>query len=223
MKSSLKTTFLLAGLAAASSAFAGPILPVAYDMPNGNGQASGGSYNYWDKNYTGIGNTSLDGAFLSGGLGDLTDGVIATQNWYLTENGGGTGPYVGWLNVNPTIKFRFVGSPSISSITLYLDDSNGAGGVNPPALINLSVDGGPALSYAVTDPASAAPFSVTLPIGQTVNNYIDVTLNRSYPWTFMSEVQFDGASSQVPDGGATAALMAGGMALLAWARRREQN
>lgn len=39
----------------------------------------------------------------------------------------------------------------------------------------------------------------------------------------MSEVQFNDGSSRVPDGGATAALMAGGMALLAWARRREQN
>lgn len=223
MKYQTKTALLLAGMVVASAAYAGPVLPVAYDMPNGDGQAHGGSYNYWDRGYTGIGSTTTDGAFLSGGLGDLTDGVIANQNWYLTENNAGTGPYVGWLNVNPTIKFRFVGSPSISSVTLYLDDSNGAGGVNPPASINLSVDGGPALSYAVTDPASGAPFSVTLPIGQTVNNYIDVTLNRSYPWTFMSEVQFNDGSSRVPDGGATAALMAGGMALLAWARRREQN
>src|SRR5438067_2130557 len=72
------------------------LTPISYDMPNGFGRASGGMYNYWDKQYTGTGSTMTDGALLTGGLGDLTDGVIAGGHWYDVENIQGTGPYVGW-------------------------------------------------------------------------------------------------------------------------------
>lgn len=58
-------------------------------MPNGNGTATGGFFNYWDRDYTGNGSVAPisaphtnDGEALSGGLGDLTDGVIATQDWF---------------------------------------------------------------------------------------------------------------------------------------------
>jgi len=68
-----------------------------YSTPNGDGQAHGGSYNYWDGTYTGSGSTTTDGAALSGGTGALTDGVISTQPWYNVSNVAGTGQYVGWL------------------------------------------------------------------------------------------------------------------------------
>jgi len=55
-------------------------LPVAsYDMNNGDGQASGGSFNYWDRFYTGTGATTTDDAPLNGGVGDLTDGIVPVQ------------------------------------------------------------------------------------------------------------------------------------------------
>ena len=37
----------------------------SYDMPNGDGQAHSGSFNYWDLAYSGSGATSTDGAPLT--------------------------------------------------------------------------------------------------------------------------------------------------------------
>ncbi|MFV2066020.1 MAG: hypothetical protein ACC645_03505 [Pirellulales bacterium] len=48
-------------------------------------------------------------ASLSGGLGDLTDGVIATENWYIVEPPDGpNGPYVGWNHGNTPVISRIV-------------------------------------------------------------------------------------------------------------------
>jgi len=65
---------MLAFVGAASSAYAG-VAPDSYDMLNGNT----GSYNYWDETYNGSGCVTCDNAALSGGRGDLTDGIIATE------------------------------------------------------------------------------------------------------------------------------------------------
>ncbi len=77
---------LPAWLALAGAASAQAAMPTHYNMPNGYGMASGGSFNYWDGSYSGSGDRSTDYAPLSGGLGDLTDGVIATQSWIEVEN-----------------------------------------------------------------------------------------------------------------------------------------
>ena len=141
---------------------AASISPISYDMLNGNGQAIGGSFNYWDKNYTGSGNTNQDNAPLSGGLGDLTDGVIATDNWLNVENVAGEGPYVGWLSLDPTITFNFANIVNIDSVTIYVDDYNGvgAGNVRVPHSVNLSMGGASFSSGTLVDPPSSAPTSL---------------------------------------------------------------
>ena len=57
-----KLTLSLTGaamtLALALPASASSVFSSGYDMPNGDGTASGGSYNYWDKFYTGSGATT---------------------------------------------------------------------------------------------------------------------------------------------------------------------
>ena len=83
---------------AAIPASAVQLVVTSYAMPNGNGQAVGGSFNYWDLNYTGTGSTTTDGAALSGGVGDLTDGYVEAQSWNNIESGSGSGPYVGWFS-----------------------------------------------------------------------------------------------------------------------------
>ncbi|MBL8499530.1 MAG: hypothetical protein JNL77_02930, partial [Nitrosomonas sp.] len=83
-------------LGAASSAYAA-LTPDSYNMLNGNT----GSYNYWDETYSGAGCVTCDNAVLSGGRGDLTDGIIAADNWFVTEAPAGNGPYVGWT-LDPT-------------------------------------------------------------------------------------------------------------------------
>ena len=63
------------------------IFATSYEMPNGGGDASGGTYNYWDGSYSGSGSTTTDAAALSGGLGDLTDGIIATETLRTATSG----------------------------------------------------------------------------------------------------------------------------------------
>ncbi len=149
-------------LGVSNVANAAAISPISYDMLNGNGQAIGGSFNYWDKNYTGSGNTTQDNAPLSGGLGDLTDGVIATDNWLNVENVAGEGPYVGWLSLDPTITFNFANIVNIDSVTIYVDDYNGvgAGNVRVPHSVNLSMGGASFSSGTLVDPPSSAPTSL---------------------------------------------------------------
>ena len=149
-------------LGVSNVANAAAISPISYDMLNGNGQAIGGRFNYWDKNYTGSGNTTQDNAPLSGGLGDLTDGVIATDNWLNVENVAGEGPYVGWLSLDPTITFNFANIVNIDSVTIYVDDYNGvgAGNVRVPHSVNLSMGGASFSSGTLVDPPSSAPTSL---------------------------------------------------------------
>jgi len=195
---------LLAGpsLTGASSAWAVAVTPVSYDLPNGDGQAHGGTYNYWDKAYTGSGSTTTDGAALSGGHGDLTDGVVATQNWFQIEDAAGNGPYVGWRDTDPTIVFHFSQSLPFTSITLHADDSDGFGGVFAPGGLTIGGD-----FYAFDDPVGTAPNTFTVSGLLLSGSDIPVTIHRrtGSPWTFVSEVTF----TAVPEASSMALLLAG--------------
>lgn len=232
----LRSVYTAAALWAAASltASAAPLIASTYEMRNGNGQASGGSFNYWDLAYSGSGLTTGDGAPLTGGLGDLTDGVVATDNWFTVENAGGTGPYVGWCRgcgpasvPDPTITFRFTpGSLEtyvFDAVTLYLDDSNNSGGVEPPASVGISVNGGPSFETIVTDPASGAPFVLTIGLAGTPGDVVEIQLRHDSQWIFLSEVAFDGRiiirdDFGVPEPGALA-LLGAACAGLALSRR----
>jgi hypothetical protein len=79
------------GWTGAAEAAAMPILPVTYEMVDGDSS-------YVDCLYSG---TKL-GGYLSGGLGELTDGVIAAD-----KHSSDPVPYVGWFIPNPIITFDF--------------------------------------------------------------------------------------------------------------------
>jgi hypothetical protein len=201
---------------------ASPIAVVSYDMPNGSGQASGGNYNYWDKNYSGAGSTTTDGAPLTGGKGDLTDGFVSTLNWFSAEAPSGIGPYVGWRNVitpTPTIKFNFGSQVNLDSITIHMDDANGAGGVAPPRSVGISTDN---LNYdvrAITDQFLGDPFFLTLSGLGLVTDSVWLKFDYRDTWIFIDEVSFDGGARKVPEPGVLSLL---GLSLLAMAgvRRR---
>ncbi len=178
----------------------------SYDMLNGQT----GSFTYWDDTYNGSGSTTTSLAPLSGGTGDLTDRVIATQNWNVDP-----GAYVGWSSVDPEITFHFGRDVQIDRVVVYFDDSNGSGGVLPPASFLITPDAGPAQSFTVTDEPSGAPYSLDMAINVTTQDLVVQAIDGSTGrWIMISEVEFYG----VPTPGAATAL--GAFGLLAGRRRR---
>ncbi len=202
--SKTRSIVCLAGLAliAASPSLASQIAPTSYDTPNGDGEASGGSYNYWDLSYSGSGATSTDGAALTGGLGDLTDGVVASDFWYNVENGAGTGPYVGWYKPatpDPTLTFSFAGHPGISDIKIYIDNSYVGGVYAPDAIL---IDG---VSQVFTAPPIGTIGVIDLSgLSLTGSSHTIQFQQANGGWTFVSEISFFGGAVPEP---ATWALM----------------
>ena len=181
------------GLSAPASA--SQIFSTSYDTPNGDGQASGGSFNYWDRSYSGAGNTTVDGAALTGGSGDLTDGVVAADFWYNVENSAGSGPYVGWYlpaTPDPTVTFHFGPSQKITQIGIHFDNSH-AGGVFAPNQI--LVDG---VNQAYTAPSvGTIGWSYLTGLNLTGNAHT-IQFKQGAGWTFVSEITFDGGRA-VPE------------------------
>jgi len=223
--SRIKATALgvLSAAAFTLPASAAQLFAASYDMPNGDGQASGGSFNYWDRDYTGLGLTTVDGAPLTDGLGDLTDGVIAPDIWLNTENVDGSGPYVGWYGpatLNPFITFRFGGIVTLNSISIHLDNS-GQGGVFAPAAI--LVDGA---SQAFTAPVFGTAGIVQITGLALTGDTHTIQLQQAFDgtaWVFASEVSFFGDATAVPEPAGWALMLSGfGLAGAALRRRRTQ-
>lgn len=187
-----------------------PISALYYNLPNGNI----GGLAYLDDAYTcqGLvtcspaGDNQIADASLTGGLGDLTDGIRATQNWFVTP-----GPYVAWT-ANPLLEFFFTPGTSLSSVTLAFDDPDGTGGVALPASVTFG-NGTDTLSLVVDEVPGSQPVALTFDISSLgAGGYLSVRLVRKSDWVFLSEASFDGTPGDVPEPGAGLLV---GLALLA--------
>lgn len=158
------------------------VRPSYYDLQNGQT----GTYTYFDDSYDGDGDKTVPLAWLRNGLGDLTDGVIATQHWNVTS-----GPYVGWNTIDPEITFYFDDEVTINTVILYLDDNGGGGGVAPPQDVRL-VMGGQSLTFPCTDPPGDEPFAFVIPDLNLTGTSIAVKLSdySSSGYMMLSEVEF---------------------------------
>ena len=213
----LRQLFILGAVVAATPAIAAPIAVTSYSMPNGSGVANTGNFNYWDLNYTGAGTTNVANSPLSGGVGDLTDGVIASDFWFNTENNAGTGPYVGWVaatTLNPTVVFNFAGTPAINSIDIHLDNSH-RGSVFAPSAIWINGVNTPFTAPAIGT-IGLGSFTGLNFGGNSLSLLFD-QINPTTAWVFVNEVSFGGV---VPEPASWAMLITGFGLTGAMMRRR---
>ena len=167
------------------AALAITISPSSYNMPDGETA----TFEYKDSTYNG----NNSGGFLSGGTGELTDGVIATDNWDDNPD-----PYVGWFK-DPTITFNFTQAVNIDELTLSVDDSNNTGGVTTPGSVDISMNG-ITIERNIVDPPSSNPFSETFSgLGLSGTSLALKINDGDNAWIMVSEVSFEGSlSTSVP-------------------------
>jgi hypothetical protein len=186
-----------------------------YDMPNGDGTAHGGAFNYWDTGYSNcVANDcmidGLSGSNLSGGVGRLTDGVIATDPFYMAPS-----EYVGWLE-NPTIVFNFASNVTVGEVKLYVDNSH-VGGVTAPDFV--TIDG---TNYAnPTWQFATPPETIDITGLHLTGKSVTVTLDNPVEWVFMSEAQFYAGAVPEPSSWAMALVGFAGLSYAGLRRRRE--
>lgn len=209
-------TALLVIAAASASASAATLSPVSYSMINGRT----GFQNYLDETYGGpgaTGNPLVASSFLSGGLGQLTDGVIGTND--ILANG--SFDWVGWLEVTPVITFDFGSVVTIETLDVHAASiSANFGDVDLPGTVvwEFSNDGvtfGTSLTRTTSSAESNDPSSQWLSSTTSQNaRYVRATLTDGVqPWIFVSEFAFTG----VPTPGAAGLAM---LAVAAGLRRR---
>lgn len=195
------------------SLFAGPVTPASYAMLNGET----GTWVYQDTAYLPCPASSCitSNAALSGGVGRLTDGVTSPVSWDNSGNAVHTPvPWVGWT-LNPTITFTFAGTPTITQVGLYLDNTPGIGDVRLPASITIASN-----VYAVAPDPNFGPRWVYFAIPAFTGNTLAVTVTMTpNTWEMLGEVSFDGRTADagaVPEP-ATVGLGLLGLGLLAGA------
>ena len=144
----LRSSFLIAFLGVvlgSTAASADTVAVSSYEMNNGNGTFSLGTYNYLDGAYVGTSpaaNSITEQAPLTGGKGVLTNGVAPTTDY--TQ---GPQQYVGWKYVDPVLNFFLTPGSQVSQISLYFANplqvagSLAGGLVGVPGQVTLSIGG----------------------------------------------------------------------------------
>jgi len=215
--------FLLAGLV--TSVSAAQIFSSSYDMRNGDLSSPGTSL--MDDTYAGAGatgNRTVPYSPLAGGLGDLTNGLIAPGNWDAYPLF-----FVGWRDYyvpNPTITFYFGSTVNIDEVKINMNK-----GYNPSSVTftmgSTSTNG--SVSNDISGGANA--WYDFLNLGLTGNTLV-VTLNDrqaefigpnylARDWILISEVEFYGSNVPAVPEPATMLLLGSGLIGLAGYGRKK--
>ncbi|MBM4107744.1 MAG: hypothetical protein FJ255_02860 [Phycisphaerae bacterium] len=206
-----------------SVAHADIVHPIEYRMFNGEGRLAGGWFDYWDQTYRGSGSTGVDLSPLTGGLGQLTDGVVGHRDWWGDLGNGPAWEWVAWTTINPTIVFRFDQPYVFDQVSLHVNNAE-IGAVTYPSVITLDF-GADGVNFETPSVFASGHANYGLYGGRWedfmvsgTGTYVRAQLTRTGPnWIFLSEVTFSG--TPIPAPGATA-LLGAGLALMAGRRRR---
>lgn len=198
-------------LAAATAAQAAPVAVASYSMIDGAPLWGA----YYDNLYTG----SNNGGFLSGGTGDLTDGVLSAS---VAAGYGAWAPYVLWYNLSPVITFDLGAVHTLDSVMAYFKYYPQAAVYIPESVgVRFSTDG---VNFGASQLRSLAPAERYLAANDMngiyqllaapgVGRYVELTLNNlpENAWIALSEVVFDGSlggASNVPEPASVALMLA---------------
>jgi hypothetical protein len=167
------------------------ITVTSYSMNNGGT----GAFDYEDRSYLPCpGNDcNTTGASLSGGAGQLTNGFDATSDWDAGQ--GAAGRYwIGWdtaeLNgADPVVTFNFGAVNTVNSITVWFDNTLGAGGVGAPGEILVN-------GTAYTPPQNVAgPQAFSISGLSITSNSVNVQFEQSSDqWIMIGQVSFSGGT-----------------------------
>ncbi|MDX2154461.1 MAG: PEP-CTERM sorting domain-containing protein [Bryobacteraceae bacterium] len=213
----------------AALAWSAPISPVSYSMLNGQGNANGGTFNYWDETYSGVGNPFADSSPLSGGLGQLTDGIVScSDDWAANCGEGPAYRWVGWQSIDPVITFDFGDVRQFTNIGIHTNNFV-SGGVSlwASALFRFSNDGivfgDDLLRLSTTgERADTTARFLNTPLERS-GRYVQISLtDGNGPWVFVSEIAFEGLQDEVVPEPSTFLLAGAAIALAALFNRRRR-
>lgn len=200
LRPSIRSLFLC--IAAAAMAAASPILPVSYTATPAEGQAQGGTFNYFDD--TGA---------------QLIDGTLGVDNWQANLGNGNAYEWVGWRVAEPSLEFNFAGSVNITEVKIGFQHTENAG-IFLPASVTI---GGDSFAIGPNEVANGSRGFLTFSgnwSGPTLG--ISITDANTGGWIFVDEVEFEGEEAGAVPEPATGFLIlsAGLVALLARFRRK---
>ncbi|CAH1786141.1 unnamed protein product [Owenia fusiformis] len=170
---------------------------VSYDMPQG--QRRGSEVDLLDFTYDGL----IKDNYLSGGLGQLTDGDEGESNFRLDRHSLGRKGYgwIGWRNDSTTmkpitIKFTFDTVRNFTEIRLHCNNMFSKDvRVFRTAMIYFSVGGEyfqpePAKFTFMKDELMEYARTVIIPIKHRIGKFIQLELTFEARWMMISEIQF---------------------------------